>query len=65
VIPAKHPNQRWSMDCMRDTLGCGRPFRTPNVLDEFTREALAIEVARSIPREAGTGAELVTTCADR
>jgi putative transposase len=49
LIPAKEPNQRWSMDFVRDTLASGRPFRSLNVLDEFTREALAIEVAASIP----------------
>jgi putative transposase len=38
------PNRRWSMDFMRDTLSEGRSFRTLNVLDDGSREALRIEV---------------------
>jgi putative transposase len=45
------PNRRWSMDFMRDTLGNGRPFRTFNVLDDGSREALRIEVDFSLPAE--------------
>jgi len=41
--------ERWSMDFMQDTLVSGRCFRTLNIVDDFSREALAIEVARSIP----------------
>jgi putative transposase len=37
------------MDFMRDTLASGRSFRTLNVVDEFTRECLAIEVDTSLP----------------
>jgi putative transposase len=42
-------NERWSMDFMQDTLVTGRCFRTFNVVDDLSREALAIEVAQSIP----------------
>ena len=42
-------NERWSIDFMADTLADGRGFRTLNVVDDFSREALAIEVGRSIP----------------
>ena len=42
-------NERWSMDFMQDTLVSGRCFRTLNVVDDLSREALAIEVAKSIP----------------
>ena len=42
-------NERWSMDFVSDTLSNGRRFRCLNVVDEFTRECLAIEVAHSIP----------------
>ena len=41
--------ERWSMDFMQDTLTSGRCFRTFNVVDDLSREALAIEVAHSIP----------------
>jgi putative transposase len=32
------------MDFMVDTLADGRGFRTLNIVDDFTRECLAIEV---------------------
>jgi putative transposase len=40
VVPpaATAPNERWSMDFMRDTLEDGRPFRILTVVDNFTRE---------------------------
>ena len=43
------PNVTWSMDFMSDQLSDGRSFRTLNVLDDFNREGLAIEVAASLP----------------
>ena len=47
VIPHK-PNQIWSIDFMTDTLISSRRFRTLNIIDDFNREALAIEAAPSI-----------------
>jgi putative transposase len=41
--------ERWSMDFMVDTLADGRGFRTLNIVDDFTRECVAIEVDRSLP----------------
>ena len=41
-------NARWSMDFMADTLASGRTLRTLNVVDDFTRECLAIEVDTSL-----------------
>jgi putative transposase len=41
--------QRWSMDFVTDTLADGRGFRTLNIVDDFTRECVAIEVDRSLP----------------
>lgn len=43
-----HRNERWSLDFMSDQLADGRVFRTLNVVDEFTRECLAIEVDTSL-----------------
>jgi len=40
--------ERWSMDFMQDSLVTGRCFRTLNVVDDLSREALAIEIAKSI-----------------
>jgi putative transposase len=42
-------NVRWSMDFVADTLADGRTFRTLNVVDDYSREVVAIEVGRSIP----------------
>jgi len=47
--PLTARRQRWSMDFMRDTLADGRPFRTLNIVDDYTRECVAIEVDRSLP----------------
>lgn len=44
-------NQCWSMDFMHDQLADGRSFRLFNVLDDFNREGLAIEVDFSLPAE--------------
>ncbi len=58
------PNMTWSMRCpigvclqtpkgdfMADKLGDGRAFRLLNVLDDFNREGLGIEVDFSLPAE--------------
>lgn len=46
--PPSRANERWSMDFTLDTLASGRKFRTLNVVDDFTRECLAIEVDTSL-----------------
>jgi putative transposase len=45
------PNDTWSMDFMADQLADGRSIRTLNVLDDFNREGLCIEVNFSLPAE--------------
>lgn len=59
-LPARDPeplavpeaaNHCWSCDFMSDALWDGRRFRTFNVVDDFNREALAIEVDTSLPSE--------------
>jgi putative transposase len=47
--PARHRVERCSMDFTTDTLADGRNFRTLNIVDDFTRECVAIEVDRSLP----------------
>ena len=42
------PDLVWSADFMRDTLYGGRIFRTFNVIDDFNREAVCIEIDTSI-----------------
>ncbi|MBA5226617.1 MULTISPECIES: IS3 family transposase [Pectobacterium] len=50
--PLKVPeqsNESWSMDFMHDPLSDGRSIRLLNIIDDFNREALAIEVDFSLP----------------
>ena len=45
------PNQVWSMDFMSDQLVSGKTFRTFNVIDDYNREGLGIEVDLSSPAQ--------------
>ncbi|MGR9356600.1 IS3 family transposase [Rhizobium leguminosarum] len=51
LIVPDQPNMVWSMDFMADRLEDGRQFRLLNVLDDFNREGLGIEVDFSLPAE--------------
>ena len=42
------PNQRWSLDFVADSLVDGRRFRVLVVVDDFTRECLALVVDTSL-----------------
>jgi len=53
---AEHVNHVWAYDFVSDQTADGRTLKFLTVEDEFTREALAIEVERSI-----TSAELIDT----
>ena len=48
LVVENKPNHQWALDFMHDTLYCGKRYRTLNVLDEGTRECLAIEVDSSL-----------------
>jgi putative transposase len=48
VVP-RAANEVWTMDYTHDELSSGRRFRTLNLMDGYTREALAIEVDTSLP----------------
>lgn len=59
-LPSRHPqplavpaaiNQAWSADFMSDALLCGRRFRTFNVVDDFNREALSIDIDLNLPAQ--------------
>jgi len=44
----EHPNHVWSYDFVEDRTHDGRKYRMLNVIDEFTRECLAIRVGRKL-----------------
>jgi putative transposase len=46
-----HINDCWSMDFMHDQLSDGRCYRLFNVIDDFNREGLTIDVDFSLPAE--------------
>lgn len=45
----KAPNLSWSMDFVMDSLADGRRVRCLNIVDDYTKECLAIEVDTSLP----------------
>jgi len=49
-VPA-NINQVWSMDFMHDQLSDQRSYRLFNVIDDFNREALGVEVDLSLPSD--------------
>lgn len=50
VTPAAptQANQIWTLDFVHDNLACGRSFRALNIMDAWSREALAIEADTSL-----------------
>jgi putative transposase len=48
IPAASRPNERWAMDFVHDSLWNGRKLRALNIIDIFTKEALKIELNRSI-----------------
>lgn len=44
-------NQSWSMDFLCDSLVDGRRFRLLNIIDDYNRESLAIEIDTSLPSQ--------------
>jgi putative transposase len=47
-LRAQRPNQVWALDFQHDQTAGGHVIRLLNVVDEFTREALVMLVARSV-----------------
>ena len=70
-LRAERPDHVWALDFQFDTTSDGRTLKLLHVVDEYTREALAMRAARSIDadhttrvldqivRERGAGPELV------
>ena len=48
IVMPHGPGERWSMDFVADQLMDGRRFRLLPIVDDFTRECLAIHVDQSI-----------------
>lgn len=48
MLAPDRPNQRWSLDFVSDALADGRRFRALCIVDDFTREALAVVVDTSL-----------------
>ena len=48
IVLPKAPNQRWSLDFVSDAFDNGRRFRVLTVVDDFTRECLALVVDTSL-----------------
>lgn len=59
LVKATVCNECWSLDFTSDSLADGRKFRTLNVIDDYNREALGIEIDFSLP------AKRVTRLLDR
>jgi len=47
-LPASGPNQVWAYDFVFDACANGQQLKCLTVIDEFTRECLAIDVAGGI-----------------
>lgn len=48
LVQPIQPGQCWSMDFMGDSLADGRAYRTFNVIDDYARDALCIEIDVSL-----------------
>jgi putative transposase len=51
LVQPERMNETWSIDFVEDRLENGRKIRTLNVIDDYNREALAMEVSFSFPAE--------------
>ncbi len=52
--PAEHKDHAWAWDFLHDRASDGRPLKWFTLVDEFTRECLALEVRRRITARAVT-----------
>jgi putative transposase len=54
-LAAEHPDHVWALDYQFDQSQDGRRLKLLNIVDEHTREALVIKVARRIDADATVG----------
>src|SRR5262245_47812554 len=52
-LQAAYPGHIWAYDFVEDALADGTPLRILTVMDEFTREGLALDVAVTTSAEGG------------
>jgi putative transposase len=50
-VQATHPGHVWTYDFLHDRCLKGTPLKVLTIMDEFTREGLALEVATSLPSQ--------------
>lgn len=48
IEPVSRPNERWSIDFMHDRIETGRSIRALAIIDDFTRECLALHIDHSL-----------------
>ncbi len=51
LLASSAQNETWSMDFISDKLVDGRTFRVLNIMDDFNRELLCIDVDTSLPAQ--------------
>jgi len=61
-IEPSRRNERWSMDFMHDSTSAGQKFRLLNIVDDYTRECLWMEVDSSLSGE--RVARVLSNCID-
>ena len=59
------PNQEWALDFASDVTAAGQRFRVLGVIDSFTRQCLALEVATSFPSRRVTPRARTGDCSTR
>ena len=62
--PAEHKDHVWAGDCVHDRTSDGRPLKWFTLVDEYTRECLALEVERGMTAKA-VGAVLAGVVRER
>jgi transposase InsO family protein len=62
MTPPQGPNQRWSLDFLSDAFSDGRRFRILAVVDDFTRECLALVPDTSLPGLSPAFQRLIDFC---